>query len=204
MKLHRLFAIAALSLAAAGCATVETATRNAPLNVPGAETGQVSASRSYTVQDVRVVVPQSLRVSEANGYYPITDIVWRGDPIGDRHAQVAALFETAAARGAETLKGDRDVVVDLVVSRFHGLTERTRFSVGGVYNMEYTLTVRDAATGAIIEGPRFVESDLGGPGGQAAVMLEQEGQTEKVRVVDFLTLVLMQQLGGAEIPQNGV
>ena len=35
----------------------------------------------YTIADVRVSVPRSLRVSEANVFYPMADIVWRGDTI---------------------------------------------------------------------------------------------------------------------------
>jgi hypothetical protein len=202
MKPIRLLATTILVLGVAGCASVDTASRNAPLDVP-ALGGQSGVSASYTVMDVRALVPDSLRVSESNGYYPVTDIVWRGDLAGDRHRQLEAIFETAAARGAETLKGAVPVIVDVELQRFHGVTERTRYSVGGVYNIVFRMTVRDAASGAIIEGPRVVEANLAAPGGQAAVALDQAGQTEKVRVTDFLTNVLLQQLGGAPIGTTG-
>ncbi len=194
MTLFKFAALAILALSVSACATVETATRNAPLDAPlaGAPT---TVERSYAVQDVRVSVPPSLRVSERNGYYPMTDIVWRGDPIGDRHGQIAAIFETAAARDAETLQGAVPVVADVELQRFHGVTERTRYSVGGVYSIEFILTVRDAVTGAIIEGPRAVKADLPAPGGMAAILADQRGQTEKVRVTDHLAYVLRRELG---------
>ncbi len=202
MKILRSIAVLGLALGVAGCANVDTVTRNAPLDLGNPAATVTQATRSYTVTDVRAVVPQSLRVSEANGYYPITDIVWRGDPLGDRHTQLEAIFEEAASRGAEKLTGDVPVVVDIELIRFHGVTERTRYSIGGVYNIIFTMTVRNATTGEIVEGPRRVEADLAAPGGLAAIHEDQTGQTEKVRVTDFLTMTLVKELTGA-IPRAG-
>ena len=192
MKLYRLIALTALSLTVAGCGNLGSLGRNGLFAGSGSAT--VAPERDYTVRDVRTTVPADLRVSEANMYYPITDIVWRGDPFGDRRSQLAAIFETAAARGAETMRGKVPVVVDIELVRFHGVTERTRYSIGGVYNIKFKMTVRDAATGAIIEPTRLVRADLPAPGGEAALKLDQSGQTEKVRVTDFLTTVLQREL----------
>lgn len=203
MKTLPLMGALALAMFTSACSMQDggdvAATRNRPLDQTLAPVGMV-AHPSWTVTDVVAVVPASLRVSERNGYYPMTDIVWRGDPVGDRHVQLQAIFEEAAARGAETLQGEQDVVAEVVLSRFHGVTERTRYSVGGVYNIIFSLTVRDAATGMILDGPRMVEADLPAPGGNAAVALEAAGQTEKVRVTDFLTMVLMRELSGQSTP----
>lgn len=196
MKFIRAIALIAAGLTLTACVKPDTASRNQPLELALAPAEIV---RSYQVEDVRALVPVSLEASEANSYYPMADIVWRGDTYGNRHEQIAQLFESAAARQAETLSGDIPVVVDVVINRFHGVTEKTRFSVGGVYNLIFTLTVRHAETGAIIEGPRVVEANLPAPGGQAALLLEQSGQTEKVRMLDFLTSVLARELG--EVPQ---
>lgn len=193
MKLLRIVALAVLGLGVAGCTSVDTVTRNQPVDDLIAAPAQIE--RSYTVTNVVAMVPASLKVSERNGYYPFADIVWRGDPVGNRHMQLAQIFETAAARHAETLQGDVPVVAEVVLNRFHGVTERTRFSVGGVYNVVFTLTVKHAETGAIIEGPRLVEANLPAPGGEAALALEHAGQTEKVRMTDFLTTVLARELG---------
>lgn len=201
MKIVRIVAALTLALGMAGCATVDTVTRNASIDManPG---GATQALRSYTVTAVHTVVPETLRVSEANSYYPITDIVWRGDPLGDRHKQLEAIFDEAAARGAEKLQGAVPVVVDIELHRFHGVTERTRYTIGGIYTIVFTMTVRNAETGAIIEGPRRVEADLPAPGGMAAIHQDQIGQTEKVRVTEFLTMELVKQLTGP-IPRPG-
>lgn len=153
------------------------------------------ALRDYSVVDLKVTVPRSLVVSEEDIYYPDADIVWRGDPPGDRHAQVAAIFETGMGRGAATLDGERDVRVLVEVRRFHSLTERARARIGGVHSIRFVLTVTDARTGAVIEGPRLVSADLPAFGGQRAREAEAAGQTQKVRVTDHLARVAVAELG---------
>ena len=197
-------AIAALivGLGLSACASTDVVSRNAPI-----ETAPLSALdgaeivRDYNVVAVNVDVPRALDVSERNGYYPTADIVWRGDPIGDRHEQIEQIFLTAADQAAANLGGARDVTLMIELVRFHGVTERTRYSVGGVYNMEFNMTVLDAETGAVVEPERFLVADLPAPGGQAAIQLEQSGQTEKVRVLEYLTFFLHQELSGDAGPQ---
>lgn len=189
--------VAALTLAVglSACATVETSTRNAPLDLPTLQPGEVTAAltRDYNVMDVQVVVPASLTATESNSYYPNADIVWRGDLPGDRHQQVADLFEISAADATAKMNGADDVYVQIQLVRFHGVTERTRYSVGGVYNMVFDMQVVDP-DGNVIEPLRRIEANLPAPGGQAALRLEQAGQTEKVRVLEYLTFVLDQEL----------
>lgn len=165
----------------------------------GGQTGVRSSApdgvaRSYMLTDLVFSTPADLSVSEAEGYYPLADVVWRGDPRGPRVQQIGAMFETAFARNRQVLRGARPVIVDVQLRRFHGVTNTTRYSVGGVYNIIFNMTVRDATTGAVIEPPRRVVANLDAPGGSAAVRLEQNGQTQKVRVVDFLTAVLRGEL----------
>ena len=191
--------LAALALGLLGaCASVEAPTRNAPLEMgPLAPAGEApqQITRDYALADLVVVVPRELEVSERNGYYPFADIVWRGDPVGDRHAQIEELFRVAGDRAAPAIDGSREVIAQVQIVRFHGVTERTRYSVGGVYNMVFDLTVLDAQTGQVLEPARRIVADLPAPGGQAALELERAGQTERVRVLDFLTYTLGQELG---------
>ncbi len=150
--------------------------------------------RSYTIADFRFSAASDLSVSENEGYYPLADVVWRGDPRGPRIPQIAAMFETAMERNKPVLRGRQPVAVDVQLVRFHGVTDRTRFSVGGVYNIVFLMTVRDAATGQVIEPTRRVVANLDAPGGAQAARLEVSGQTQKVRVTDFLTAVLRREL----------
>lgn len=152
----------------------------------------VLVTRDYNVVRLNVTVPQSLSVSEANLYYPGSDIVWRGDPPGNRYEQVEALFEQGMGRGFRALDGDRDVVVDIVVERFHSVTEKARYTVGGVHSIRFLATVRDARSGEIVEGPQFVKADLVALGGDNAIEADRQGNTQKVRVTNHLSEVALE------------
>lgn len=197
MKILKFAGFAVVALGLAACSDSGMAMRNAPLDAlsVGAEGPQV-VTRSYDVKGLQFGTVKEMRVSEGNGYYPFADVVWRGDPIGDRVQQIGQIFDTALNRGASDLSGNVPVIVEVDLMRFHGVTERTRFSVGGVYNMVFMLTIRHAETGAVIEPPRKIAANLSAPGGSAAVFAEQKGQTEKVRVTDYLTMVLHDELSG--------
>lgn len=196
MKMLKIVTVMVLGLGVAGCASVDKVTRNAPIETASLNARSIAVARDYAVEEVTFNASSKLRVSESNSYYPNADVVWRGDPIGNRVEQVAAMFRAAADRNIPELNGNVPVVVDFELVRFHGVTERTRFSVGGVYNIEFMMSVRNAITGDVIEALRRIEADLSAPGGIAALMLEQKGQTEKVRVTDFLTQVLRDELSG--------
>ena len=150
--------------------------------------------QAMKVASINVRVPQTLTVTESNGYYPRADIVWRGDDLGDRRQQVQAIFENAFAEGTRGLNGDTPVIIDVQVKRFHSLTERARERVGGVHNMEFFLTVYDANTGAVILPARLVEANLPALGGVAAIEAVQRGQTQKVRVSTYLSMVIQDEL----------
>lgn len=150
--------------------------------------------RSYDLRTLNFVATEGLVVSEENSFYPQADVVWRGDAPGPRIAQIGAMFQVAADRNQNVLTGTQPVDVDIQLVRFHGVTEKTRATVGGVYNIIFLMTVRDATTGTVIEPTRRIVADLGAPGGSGATVLEARGRTEKVEVTDFLTATLRSQL----------
>jgi hypothetical protein len=153
---------------------------------PGdAEVAPVLVPR-YAVAEVRVVVPRDLSVSEANLFYPVADIVWRGEPLGDRHQQVHAIMTEAAGFATADMRKGRAVMIVAEVVRFHCLTEKTRYTVGGVHSLRYRLSVHDAATGEVIEPPRLVVADVRAAGGNRAIEEEKQGLTQRVVVVSAL------------------
>jgi hypothetical protein len=198
-----------LALSLSGCVSGDMATRAAG-NGPGLTiatqgairapeaTGQPLAAQ-YQITDVQVTVPRDLSVSEANTFLPSADIVWRGDPLGDRHAQIAAIIDTAAQPVIGRGTG-RPVVAEVVVTRFHGVTEKTRYTVGGNHSMRFYLTLRDAATGAVLVGPRAVVADIRAAGGARAIEEDRIGRTQKVVVTERLAEVLQRELGLAPRP----
>ena len=175
---------------------------NAPVEQVELASASVSPLTDVQVRSITVTVPRSLTVSEANRYLPKGDIVWRGDPIGDRHAQVAAIFDAALTKGAQAVNGTLPVALDVEVSRFHALTEKARYSVGGVHNITFYLTLRDPETGVALSETRVVNADLDGFGGQQAVDADARGQTQKVRITNHLAEVIRQELTRPEGFQN--
>ncbi|MGO4914978.1 DUF6778 family protein [Pseudogemmobacter sp. W21_MBD1_M6] len=191
MKPLRFILVAVAALGLQACSTVDTATRASTMDSPILST----RSLSFAVKDVRVSVPESLSVSEANLFYPQGDIVWRGEARGDRHAQVAAMFDAGMKRGVASMKNTgQPVIVDIQVARFHALSEKARYSFGGVHNIKFVMTVRDATTGAIILPAREINSDLKGLGGNAAIEAEARGFTEKVQITEHLARVIQLEL----------
>lgn len=154
---------------------------------------QVLAPR-YDIKEVRVEVPPNLRVSEANRFYPLADIVWRGDPPGDRIAQVRAILMDAFGFGTSGMTTGQGVIVEATLRRFHALTEKTRYTTGGVHAIHFDLTVKDAATGAVLEGPRLVKVDVPAWGGQRAVAEERAGRTQRVVIVEGLAQAIRREL----------
>jgi uncharacterized protein DUF6778 len=219
MKVSHAILFVGLGLSVSACASVEVPTRNAPfeqlptttvtapdgfeLTQPAAVSPATLSSQPLVhVNSINVHVPSSLKVSEANRYYPSGDIVWRGDPIGDRHIQVRQIFETAMSRGATTLNGPVNVDIDVEVVRFHALTEKARYSVGGVHSITFNLALKNPETGALLVPVRTVRADLDGFGGSQALAAEAKGQTQKVRITAHLSEVIRQELTNPEGYKN--
>jgi hypothetical protein len=180
-------------LVVSGCATGDTATRNAPTaGVAGVTNVQ---SLTYDVQEVRVSVPETLSVSEANLYFPRGDIVWRGDPQGDRYAQVKAIVEAGLQSGvAQMQPGVVPVVLDVEVTKFHALTEKARYTVGGVHAVQFNVVLRNPETGAAYNAPHLVKADFKAFGGKQALEAEAQGLTQKKRITEHLAQVIQVEL----------
>lgn len=200
MKTAKLTLAVVLVGLVAGCSGFDAASRNTAYQPPLAQAFAMSDPAfgtvlpAYRVDEINVVVPQELIVSEANVYYPNGDIVWHGDPAGDRHEQVKAVLDTAFARGTDAMQGNVPVRVDVTLERFHALTPRTRYTVGGVHSIRFKLEVRDAESGLLLEEPRSVKANLKAFGGQRAIDAERQGQTQKVRIIDHLSSVIEAEL----------
>jgi hypothetical protein len=191
---------------------LKSATTGAPIVAPvvaraatvesDVPTELVAIAPKVTVDSVRVRVPRSLTVSERNSYLPRGDIVWREDPIGDRHAQVAKIMQDALTKGVEPLDGPIHVVLDIEVNRFHALTEKTRYTYGGVHSISFDMALIDPKTGEVLVPPRTVNADLEGFGGKQALEAEARGLTQKVRISDYLAEVIRQELSNPEGYKN--
>lgn len=200
MRILKLVMMLGLGAMVSACASVDTATRNARFEPE--PPGFVQVLPSITVGEINVMVPETLKVSERNSYLPGGDIVWRGDAAGNRHEQVKAIFDTAFTQGTETLEGVVNVGLDVRVERFHALTQKARYTTGGIHSITFAIRIRDLATGAVIGEPRSIKADLDGFGGQKAIEAESIGLTQKVRITQHLAEVIRQELGGVGGFQN--
>ncbi len=195
MKYFRLIAAIALGLAVSACGTVDTATRNVSLEEPNLAPAQVS----FDVQYVRVSVPETLKVSEANRFLPGGDIVWREDAPGNRHAQVKTIVEAGILQGIREMEAAGiPVILDIEVTRFHALTEKARYTVGGVHAIQFNMQLRNVETGQPYGEPQFVKADFKALGGKAAIHAESKGMTQKYRITQQLAWVIQKQLTDPE------
>ncbi|PSL20502.1 DUF6778 family protein [Shimia abyssi] len=205
MKHVRMIAALTLGLGISACASVDTATRNAPFESTPSEIA--APAPSFHLAEMNVSVPTTLKVSEANRFLPNADIVWRGEAYGNRYDQVKSIFEDSVALGGGTLDGVLPVNVEIVVTKFHALTEKTRYSVGGVHGIEFVMTTRDPLTGAVLRGPKHIVADLVGYGGSKALQAEARGLTQKYRITQHLARVVRDEMSlpeGFLPPPNGV
>lgn len=158
-----------------------------------------SDSRNWRVSKININVPRSLSVSEENTYAPEADIVWRGEPEGDRHTQVAQIFYDSARAGTRALRGSRPVTLDITVHGFHALSDkaRTQLSSSGVHNIIFDMTVR-ASNGTILAQEQNVQADLIAYVGEQAKAAEEQGITQRVRIFHHLTNVIQNWFGYGE------
>ena len=213
--MRRITSIAALLVTAAlsACATGEAPSRgiigdemslNGAANAGQVSNGMTVQATHYSVVRINVGVPRSLRVSEENVLFPNADIVWHGDPSGDRYAQVASILHDGIVMGTAGMRTGRAVEVDVEVTRFHALTPKVRYAFGGMHTTHFTLTVRDARSGAIIDGPRPVVADVHGSGGAEAMAEEAAGMTQRVVIENRVAAVIRRELSERLIPVGEV
>lgn len=196
MKKIKLAVMVMAGMAVSGCASVDIPTRNAPFEQSAAQ--PVLAKMQVVGAQVRV--PRTLKVSEANTYYPVADIVWRGDALGDRHAQVKSIFESSLQAAKLKTETGVPVLLDIEVTRFHSLTEKTRYSIGGSHSIRFTLRFLNPETRQPVAEPRKIDASFKGFGGARAIAAERNGITQKKRIISQLVQVLRTEMGLTPVP----
>ncbi len=195
MTFKRIGLLAVAGLALAGCAGTFTTEYETGLSA--------DVTRGWRVQDVQVVAPTSLTVSEANRFAPDADIVWHGDPPGDRRAQVAKILDDGITEGASGLRGSRPVIIGVTVQTFHSLSPLALAEApSGVHNITYSTRVFDARSGEPLTQTEVITADLEAFTGAAAVVAVQQGETQKVRINRHLSNVTRGWLGIGPDPRR--
>lgn len=155
-----------------------------------------AVTRTWKLRSVNVIVPADLTVSNDNTLAPNADIVWHGEPFGDRRAQVQKIMQEALERGAGGLPGSRSVTLVSRIRHFHAVTPAAvSRSPGAVHNISYRVQMFDARTAEPLTEPTNIQADLEAFVGQAAVVAELQGQSQRVRIVDHVARVTAGWLG---------
>lgn len=193
-KLHKVLVIVA-GLAVSACTVTEPAATVDHAPAPGASApAAVAVQTAFAIRGVEVDVPRSLKVSEANLYMPVADIVWREDPRGDRYAQVDAVMTAAAREATQGMRRGTPAVLHLTMHRFHALTEKARYVTGGNYAIYFEMSLHDPKTGALLMPARLVRLDIPASGGQKAMDEEARGLTQRVMITAGVVKGLRDQL----------
>lgn len=196
---------AALALSACASANVSRdALPGAVLDAPAAAAVPPAGIPQVDIARIDVDVPATLVVSEANSYKPRGDIVWHGDPAGDRYAQVRDLIASAMETGTASLQGPRSAVLEVTVHRFHAVTPKTYYTIGGWHEIEMDIRLRDLDTGAILMPSHRVSVNFRSLHGAAALEAEAKGLTQKVRIVNHLAGVIRAELATPEFYVAGL
>lgn len=164
-----------------------------------------AVSGKWRLNKLRVNVPANLTVSESNRYAPKADIVWRGEPRGDRRVQVRDIIATAVKRGVRGLRGGRRVNINIEMIEFHALSDKLRKSniKAGIHNISFLMEIVDARSGKTIVAQQPIQADLIGYTGKKAKELVQAGQTQKVRITAHVAAVIQGWLGqGPDMRKN--
>jgi len=174
-------ALVGASLVASGCAP-----RISPVDFEKGVAAQGAAS-SWNLAGVEIEISESMRVNN-NGNIrvpPDSELVWWGDPPGDRKEQVRALLGDAVNAGAlDALTGSQPVIFKLKVNQFHALTPLARSTSLqlGVHSLNFDFEVVDASSGETLASETGVNADLRAFSGTQAVLAEQAGQGQKIRI----------------------
>lgn len=154
-------------------------------------------ARSWRLAEVQVSVPKTLVVSEAKALLPTADIVWREDPLGDRHQQVGRIVESAILRGAQGLRGSRPVIIAVTVTRFHALTYEAELSNSdwGVHNVDFTAQVIDARTGEVLVAPTEIRAETPAWSGERMREARRKGITQRSMITNHVAATVAGWLG---------
>jgi len=162
-----------------------------------------TVTRGWNVVGLSVNVPDTLTVTDQNSFAPDADIVWHGDPEGDRRAQVAAIVREGITRGTNDLRGSRAVKMNVQLQEFHALSPVARERApSAVHNISFVIQVVDAQTGQVLRGPDQIRADLEAYTGFRAIEEALNGQTQKVRITNHLEKVIEGWLGIGPDPRR--
>ena len=193
-KIVKYFLGLVLALSVTACATTQKVTSTQVIET--APQTIALAKPAYNVQQLSVTVPEDLTVSEANVFLPMSNTVWREDPAGNRKQQIQTILVDAISTGVARVGKGRPVTMEVRVNKFHALTEKTRYTVGGRHNINFDYLLRDAETGVPVESVQNINLKFKAYGGARAFEAMSRGETQKVRITQHVQERMYQAMSG--------
>ncbi len=150
MKRRTLIYVAVATLLGSAC----VAPRVSEIDFTAGVGQPASQVAQWGLGNVIVEVSNELTVTDkpSRRYPPVTELVWYGDPPGDRKAQVIALMSDAVRAGTvDALAGEAPVQLKLNITEFHAMTPRARSSQLqlGVHEIKFDIAILDEAGNVI-------------------------------------------------------
>jgi hypothetical protein len=86
--------------------------------------------------------------------------------------------------------------MEVRVNKFHALTEKTRYTVGGRHNINFDYLLRDAETGVPVQAVQNVDLKFKAYGGSKAAAAMARGETQKVRITQHVQELMYKTMSG--------
>ena len=156
----------------------------------------IAETQNWRVSKINVIMPASLTWSDINTYAPNYDVVWHGDPAGNRIEQVKKIVYDSARTATSGMRGSVPVIMNLTVQQFHGVTPISLAEApAAVYNMQFEAQVVDARNGAALTPPTKIFADAPALVGEEGLRAIQFGPSQKEQVTTHLVAVFKGWLG---------
>ena len=121
--------------------------------------------------------------------------------------RIAQTFEFGAHAGARrALSGARPATLIVDVTHFDSITLLTRFTFGGVHDINASFTLADAKTGDVIAPATPLDFDRIAWGRTAAIVARLAGRTQRVRIAERIgevTEAWLNAVGGRVADRRG-
>ena len=119
-------------------------------------------------------------------------------------AQAAAIVTEGIERGARSaLHGRKSVRISATITQFHAITPTVRKMDGvGVHNIQYTIQVFDAHSGAALTEPQNIKAEFPALTGKTGDEADARGLTQRVQIVNHIAAVTQNWLGKGPDPRT--
>ncbi len=158
-------------------------------------TPSTGAAGGWTVADSSVRFgPDIERTASGTNYND--NFVWDGYNGGNRKRQVVGLFKAAIGDATGNLSGPQNVMLKVVVTRFHAMTPSAQTWCCGEHNIVANLEVVDPESGSVLASGNDIYLGRVALGGLPGIIATAAGRDQTVRVREGIATGIANWLAG--------